>query len=224
MQALNERVIRAARQKKLFADCQFSLQRESPISILQHLILSFGGSFVIQDKLNDLDEAEAAKVYKKLTHIVMDRPLAPAKATQFKTKEVVQPQYIVDALNNLLLLPTRPYKPGVPAPSHLSPFVDNEAAGYVPDRQREINTLAGVATPAAAEESESDSDDEEDEEDQAEDKEMKGDADSSSDEESSEKQVKPKKKVSAAKIKKELQEEANELGKMLMTKRQRKLY
>jgi len=28
----------------------------------------------------------------------------------------------------------------------LSPFVDNEAERYIPDRQREINTLAGVAT------------------------------------------------------------------------------
>jgi len=38
----------------------------------------------------------------------------------------------------------------------LSPFVDNEAEGYIPDRQREINTLAGVAT-AVIEEAESSS-------------------------------------------------------------------
>jgi len=160
--------------------------------------LSFGGSFIISDKLNDLDEAESAKLLKKVTHIVMDRPLPPSKAAQFKTKEVVQPQYLVDALNNLLLLPTRPYKPGVPAPSHLSPFVDNQSSGYIPDRQREINTLAGVATPANAEEEEEDSDEDEEEEEE-EDKEMKGDADSSSDDEkSAEKEVKPKKKVTAA--------------------------
>jgi len=36
--------------------------------------------------------------------------------------------------------------PGQPAPPHMSPFVDNEAERYIPDRQREINTLAGVAT------------------------------------------------------------------------------
>jgi hypothetical protein len=26
----------------------------------------------------------------------------------------------------------------------LSPFIDNEAEGYLPDRQREINALAGI--------------------------------------------------------------------------------
>jgi hypothetical protein len=32
----------------------------------------------------------------------------------------------------------------------LSPFIDNEAQGYIPDRQREINTLAGVETAVIA--------------------------------------------------------------------------
>ena len=129
----------------------------------------------------------------------MDRPL-PASKTQgaeHKTKEFVQPQYLVDAVNNLLLLPTRPYKPGVAAPPHLSPFVDNEAAGYIPDRQREINTLAGVATPAAVQESESEdeSGEEEAEKDQDMKADHKGDADSSSDDnadESEEDEPKPK--------------------------------
>jgi len=50
----------------------------------------------------------------------------------------------------MFLLPTRPYLPGIPAPAHLSPFIDNEAQGYIPDRQREINTLAGVETAVIA--------------------------------------------------------------------------
>ena len=48
--------------------------------------------------------------------------------------------------------------PGQPSPPHLSPFVDNQQEGYMPDRQREINTLAGIAT---AHESESSSEEEE---------------------------------------------------------------
>ena len=61
-----------------------------------------------------------------------------------KGKEYVQPQYLIDSINNLFLLPTKPYLPGQPAPAHLSPFVDNVAEGYIPDRQREINALAGI--------------------------------------------------------------------------------
>jgi pescadillo protein len=160
-----------------------------------------------------MDEKAAAAVYKKVTHVVMDRPVPAATLTTAanKAKEFVQPQYLVDAANNLLLLPTRPYKPGVPAPPHLSPFVDNEGAGYVPDRQREINTLAGVETKALADE---ESSSEEEEEEKAEDmEELRGDADSSSESEAEEKEEKEKpkgkavKKVSATKLKKDLEEE-----------------
>lgn len=70
------------------------------------------------------------------------------------------PQYIVDSLNNLFLLPTKSYTPGKPTPSHLSPFLDNHQEGYIPDRQREINTLAGVATAEVIEEESSEEEEE----------------------------------------------------------------
>jgi len=95
------------------------------------LILSFGGDYILQDDLPD-DEDEAAKVMKRVTHVCMDRPLPVG--TEDKSKEYVQPQYVVDSINNLFLLPTKPYMPGVAAPAHLSPFVDNEQEGYMPDR------------------------------------------------------------------------------------------
>ena len=84
----------------------------------------------------------------------MDRPLGPGQQTkpENKSKEFIQPQYLVDSLNNLILLPTRPYKPGVAAPPHLSPFAvesDGTQRGYMPDRQREINTLAGRSVQQA---------------------------------------------------------------------------
>jgi len=137
----------------------------------------------------------------------------------------------LDSLNNLVLLPTRPYKPGIAAPPHLSPFGDDQQ-GYVPDRQREINNLAGVATiepEQASEESESDVEAEDSDHSDG-----KGDADSSSGEEE-ESEEKPAKKVSKKtdkekvtkknqKLKKDLEKEQQEMGKMLMTNRQRKLY
>jgi len=83
--------------------------------------------------------------------------------------------------------------------------------------------LAGVATPVAAGE-ESESSEEEDEVDASVEEENKGDADSSSESEEEEEE-KPKtgkavkKVISATKLKKDLEEEQRELGKMLMTKR-----
>lgn len=219
MQKLTMHSNQSKKQRQLLKNCTFMLGRETPIYILQHLILSFGGSYVLQD---DDDSLEG------VTHVCMDRPVP----TQEKGKEYVAPQYVIDSINNLFLLPTKPYMPGQPAPPHLSPFIDNEEAGYIPDRQREINTLAGVAT-AVIEDNDSSS---EEEEEQAQDKkaadsdsDVKRDADSSDDDSSSEDE-KPAKKSKTdltatqkakkeAKLKADLQKEQQDMGKMLMTQR-----
>ena len=118
------------KQRKLFSKCTFLLNREVPIYALQYLILSFGGSFYTQD-----DEFDS----KKITHHVIDRPLNK------KTKDIeyVQPQYVVDSLNNLFLLPVSQYAPGIPPPAHLSPFIDDKTEGYIPMRSKEIMHLKG---------------------------------------------------------------------------------
>lgn len=86
----------------------------------------------------------------------------------------------------MFLLPTKPYMPGIAAPSHLSPFIDNEAEGYLPERAREINALAGIESavtgPALGEASSDEEEDKKEEEAAAAGK-TKGDIDSSSDEE-----------------------------------------
>lgn len=56
------------------------LGRETPIYFLQYLILSFGGSYVLQDDDDSL---------KGVTHVCMDRPI-PASSTE-KGKEYVCP-------------------------------------------------------------------------------------------------------------------------------------
>ena len=145
------------------------------------------------------------------------------------------------------------------APAHLSPFIDNETQGYMPERQREINALAGIETtvtgPAIGGDSESEEEDEKQEE-QGEVVQKKGDIDSSSDEGTSEElsdsedeepadaKKGPSKKKSAQKakqiqkkvltkadrqakndkIKRDLKKEQQEMGKMLMTNRQKKMY
>jgi len=99
MQKLTHKTDQTKKLRKLFENCHFMLGRETPIYILQNLILSFGGSFVLQD---DDDSLEG------VTHVCMDRPCPQ----QEKGKEYISPQYIVDSINNLFLLPTKPYTPG----------------------------------------------------------------------------------------------------------------
>lgn len=82
----------------------------------------------------------------------MDRPIAGKLQTN---REYIQPQWIVDSLNNLYLLPTGPYKPGQAPPPHLSPFVDNTKEGYIPQRQKEIQQLKGEAVDEIEESEES---------------------------------------------------------------------
>ena len=77
------------------------LGREVPTYFLQYLVLSFGGTYLLQDECADDD-------LKSVTHMCMDRPVADKE----KGKEYVCPQYLIDSLNNLFLLPTRPYMPG----------------------------------------------------------------------------------------------------------------
>jgi hypothetical protein len=88
MQRLVQRQEESKKARKLFANCVFLLGRETPIYNLQYLILSFGGTYLLQDDLPE-DEKELAKVMKNVTHICMDRPLLPG--SQDKSKEYIQP-------------------------------------------------------------------------------------------------------------------------------------
>lgn len=209
------------RQRKLFAKCSFLLNRETPIYALQYLILSFGGNFVTQDEESDA----------KITHHVMDRPLAKKEANV----EYIQPQYIVDSLNNLFLLPTSQYMPGATLPAHLSPFVDNQKEGYTPNRGKEIAHLKGEEVVESEEEEEEvekpkKAQPKKKEKEPAENSVMKakGDADSSSgeDEESEEDatMTAAERKAANQKLKRDLEKEQKELAKVLMTNKQRKLY
>jgi len=69
MKKLTQKEEQTKKQHNLFSKCVFLLNRETPIYILQHLILSFGGSFATEE-----DEDYLAK--HKVTHNVVDRPLS----------------------------------------------------------------------------------------------------------------------------------------------------
>lgn len=226
--ALTKKQGEIKKQRKLFQKCLFKFSREvGSISqaAIQYLVLSFGGQFVTEDQ----DD-------KKVTHFVMDRPISDAFLNANQNKEFVQPQYIVDCVNNLYLLPTSQYRPGNPPPAHLSPFIDNEQEGYIPMRHKEIQHLKGeevveseseneemVEAPKKAPKKVAEKKKVVEKKPPA--KKGKGDADSSSDEaESSDDgapvaQTAQERKKANDKIKKDLEQEQKEMAKVLMTNR-----
>lgn len=214
MKKLTQKEDHLRKQRSLYSKCVFLLNRETPIYSLQYLILSFGGAFVT-------DEDESYLKKHKITHHVIDRPLL---GQQDSTREYVQPQWVVDSLNSLFLLPNAPYRPGVAPPPHLSPFIDNSKEGYVPTRQREINQLKGEDIEDVDEEEAEESEEEQVVQpvlpvnNKSKQQASKGDADSSSDEESEE-EVQKLKQIKNKKLKSELKKEEQELGKILMTKK-----
>ncbi len=177
--------------------------------------MSFGGDFGHDDS----DRLDLGS--KKITHHILDRKDFKKKSN----REYVQPQWIVDCLNNLHLLPTQTYFPGMAPPPHLSPFVNDAKEGYIPDRAKEINALTGKEVELDEESEESES--EQEEEPKKEEKKPvknKGDADDSSDEELDEETTKADKVKKYKKLKKDLKKEQEELGKIMMTKKQRRIY
>jgi pescadillo protein len=80
---LNKKDELLKKQRELFGKCNFLLNRETPIYCLQYLILSFGGQYLTDD---DYENGEESKM--RVTHHVMDRPLAGKLETN---REYVQP-------------------------------------------------------------------------------------------------------------------------------------
>ena len=69
------------KQRELFKQCVFLLNRETPIHCLQYLVLSFGGLFATEDDKEFLET-------HKITHHVLDRPLL---GKMQPNREYVQP-------------------------------------------------------------------------------------------------------------------------------------
>jgi len=113
----------------LFSGLHFNLSREVPYASLEFVIRSLGGRVTIGHQAGDT-----------ITHEVVDRPLKSGNHL-YLDREYVQPQWVYDSVNAGILLPVEEYAPGKKLPPHLSPFVDDESEGYIPEQREHLNQL-----------------------------------------------------------------------------------
>ncbi|EEF40952.1 pescadillo homolog [Ricinus communis] len=123
--------------KKLFKNMRFFLSREVPRESLLFVIPAFGGVVSWDGNGAPFNEADPS-----ITHQIVDRP---TQGHKYLSREYVQPQWIYDCVNARIILPSDGYLVGRVPPPHLSPFVDNEAEGYVPDYAETIKRLQAAA-------------------------------------------------------------------------------
>ncbi|KAI4963947.1 hypothetical protein ZWY2020_008639 [Hordeum vulgare] len=98
-----------------------SVPRES----LLFIIPAFGGTVSWEGEGAPFDETD-----QDITHQIVDRP---TQSHVFLSRQYVQPQWIFDCVNILRVIPTDDYIVGRVPPPHLSPFVDNDQEGHMPD-------------------------------------------------------------------------------------------
>ncbi|KAG9142011.1 hypothetical protein Leryth_009353 [Lithospermum erythrorhizon] len=123
--------------KNLFKNMKFFLSREVPRESLLFVIPAFGGTVSWEGEGAPFNETD-----KSITHQIVDRP---SQGHKFLSREYVQPQFVYDCVNARIILPTENYVVGRVPPPHLSPFVDNEAEGYVPQYADTIKRLQAAA-------------------------------------------------------------------------------
>ena len=101
------------------------ISREVPVVPVFLTLWAGGAKEVLAEVLGDVVTGE-------VTHVVVDRPATALKMTT--DREYVQPQYVLDALNEGMLLSTKEYVPGATLPAHLSPFAAADEE-YMPQRR-----------------------------------------------------------------------------------------
>jgi len=222
------------KRRRLFSGFKFFLSREVPRGYLELVCLAFGGIVGWEGPHSPISASDPT-----ITHHVVDRPKLPASYSDLpKSREFIQPQWILDCANNVFLLPIAKYSVGATLPPHLSPWVDNEEEGYKPAYAEEIERLKN-GEPAVAEndddrmETEEASSDAEEMQDASEEKnsetEEESDDDSEEEEDPAIKKKQDKKKLAAKKARAEKrrieeENEAHALAKTMMSRKASHLY
>ncbi len=127
----------------LFRGLAFFLGRETPREQLLLVARAFGAEVGW-----DGDGSPFAADDARVTHAVVDRPTPVER--RLAGREYVQPQWVFDSANARVLVRSELYAPGAPPPPHLSPFVADDAEGYVPEYAKELRALRAAARSARA--------------------------------------------------------------------------
>ncbi|KAJ7785993.1 Pescadillo N-terminus-domain-containing protein [Mycena metata] len=116
----------------LFSPYTLYLSRETPRSIFEFIVRSFGGRIgwpASSGSGSPIDESD-----ESITHVIIDRPLVertdetPEERERRSRRKYVQPQWVVDCINAGKILLEEPYAQGHTLPPHLSPFGEYEGA------------------------------------------------------------------------------------------------
>ncbi|KAK1743590.1 nucleolar protein 7 [Skeletonema marinoi] len=220
----------AQKRHQLFHNMTFFLSREVPRGYLELIILSYGGKvgWEGQDSPILMDDSS-------ITHHVVDRPkLLPSYGALPKSREYIQPQWVLDSANFNFILPVQKYGVGHELPPHLSPWVDDNEEGYVPKYKEEIEKIrngemldeneADNVDSGAVKAIIKDSDEVPEGDDSASDEDAESIADESEEDVESEEEDDAVAERKAIKKKQTEDEEAAELAKALMSKKAARLY
>ncbi|GBE78381.1 Pescadillo N-terminus-domain-containing protein [Sparassis latifolia] len=117
---------------RLFAPCTFWLSRETSRPIFEFIVRSFGGRIgwpASSGSGSPFDETD-----ESITHVIIDRPVVErpdeteAEKERRRSRKYVQPQWVADCINAGKILLEEPYLQGKTLPPHLSPFGEHAGA------------------------------------------------------------------------------------------------
>jgi len=218
----------ASKRKRLFAGMTIFISREVPKGYLELVCLAYGGNVGWEGNDSPVSVKDPS-----ITHHIVDRPKLPSSYDDLpKSREFVQPQWLLDSANFSFLLPTSRYAVGAELPPHLSPWVDNDEEAYKPAYAEEIECLKnGTVFTASKVDSEIAAEEDKEEESVAESEDKSdsdGEAEASEEEEEveEEEEEEDETEIERKRAKRKLKEdeEAQALAKTMMSKRGKRLY
>lgn len=207
----------ALKRKRLFEGLTFFLSREIPRGYLELVCLAYGGKVGWEGEDSPFSMKDPS-----ITHHIVDRPQLPGNYESLpKSREYVQPQWILDCANFMFLLPIARYAAGCELPPHLSPWVDDEEEGYRPAYAEEIERIKNGETIDPAEvKLKRNADEMEEAED---DSEVDGDEDEEEEDSEEEEDTEEVRQRKDRKRKKE-EQEVHDLAKTVMSRKAAHLY